>query len=393
MLDIDTLRIVQATVAACVFILVFFGTYVTTRAPYAGWWSGVVVVSSASSAMYLFAGLPWQSVTDAVGQGLAPVAATFALAAARSLRTKTTVWWWLYAPGVVVFAIALVDSPDDQTLPGTWALLTAMTALFTMTARELWLVSQENDARYDREIAAGTRASILFVAGASTLVAAFYGFRLAAYLAVGPADAFYRTWAGPVATTMIILIMLIVVTYTVSGLSQLELSHEWRRRASLDDLTGLLGRGAFMERAAEVLDRARADGRYPTAILADFDHFKVLNDDHGHAAGDRALEAFGDACRRLLAADDLACRMGGEEFVLLSSNVSATDAEDLTKALSTLFAELVGPEAPCPTVSYGIASVDETWSLDAAIRRADEAMYRAKRSGRNRATIFRQRDR
>jgi diguanylate cyclase (GGDEF)-like protein len=225
------------------------------------------------------------------------------------------------------------------------------------------------------------------MAGVAMIAAVFYAFRLVTFVSAGPTSEFYLTWAGPNPTTLLVLVLLVVVTYTVGVLSQLEMSLEWRLRAANDDLTGLLGRSAFTERAQVLLDRARVSGTLPTVVLADFDHFKSLNDAYGHAAGDRALEAFGLACRRLLAADDLACRMGGEEFVLMSNNADTSDAEELTAALSLLFAELMGPDAPRPTVSYGIAHVDKEWSLNATIQRADQAMYQAKRSGRDRTAV------
>ena len=71
----------------------------------------------------------------------------------------------------------------------------------------------------------------------------------------------------------------------------------------------------------------------------------------------------------------------------MSNNADTSDAEELTAALSLLFAELMGPDAPRPTVSYGIAHVDKEWSLNATIQRADQAMYQAKRSGRDRTAV------
>jgi len=388
MLDIDTLRMVQISLAAITFALVYFGTYRTSHATYAGWWSAVVLTSSVSSSLYLFAGTPVQWLADPLGHGLAPVAVTFAWAAARSLRSKRTPWWILGLPGAVVFVLALMDNRDDGTLPGTPALLLAMSVLFALTAVEIWRVLRDGHQGHDQQLGSGTRASVLFMAGTSMFAAIFYAFRLVTFISAGPTSEFYLTWAGPNPTTLVVLVLLVVVTYTVGVLSQLEMSVEWRLRAANDDLTGLLGRNAFMERAESLLTRARHSGTRPTVVLADFDHFKSLNDDHGHAAGDRALEAFGQACRQLLTKDDLACRMGGEEFVLLSANDNTDDAEELVAALSILFGQVIGLGAPCPTVSYGIAEVDETWSLDEAIRRADEAMYVAKRSGRNQTAVY-----
>lgn len=388
MLDIDTLRTVQAVLAMCVFALVFFGTYRATRAPYAFWWAGVLVVSSASSAMYLLNTTPAQPVTDAIGQGLGPVAGACAWAASRSLRSKPTAWWQLYPAGVAVFAFALMDRRDDGTLPGTPALLTAMVVMFTLTARELWKYSQNPHVSRDREIVPGARVGVVVMALASALIAVFYAVRLGVFAVLGPTSHFYLTWTGPVTTTLFILILLVVVTHTVGALSQLESSHEWRRRATYDDLTGLLGRNAFMERASALLAQRHAEGVSPTLVIADFDRFKEINDERGHAAGDRALEAFGDACHRLLTREDLACRLGGDEFALVLAGADVEEAEALTSTLSTLFVALMGTDVPCPTVSFGIAPAERSASLSESLRYADDALYQAKRAGGNRSVIF-----
>ena len=88
-------------------------------------------------------------------------------------------------------------------------------------------------------------------------------------------------------------------------------------RASRDGLTGLLNRTTFEEQAGREVRRQHAAGSVPTLIIADLDNFKAINDTHGHAAGDAAIQAFADACRSSIRHTDLAGRYGGEEFIIL----------------------------------------------------------------------------
>ncbi len=372
----------------CVFVLVYFGTYRTSRAPYAGWWSAVVLMSSASSSMYLLGDTDFHRLTDSLGQGLAPISAAFVLAAARSLLAKRSPWWMLYPPGVVVFVVAVLNPRNDGVLPGTPALLVAMAVLFLLTTVELWKVVKVSRGGNDHELSAGTRAAALFMAGASTIVAVMYTLRVVVYSVAGPTSDFYMMWTGPQAVTYVILIMLVVVTYTVSSLSQLEVTSNWRIRALRDDLTGLLSRNAITESASVVLRESARAAQPPIVIVADLDHFKDINDEFGHAAGDTILRAFGEACHRLVSREGLACRMGGEEFVFLLTDLTVDQAKTFTRDLSAAFGDIVGQGPQMPTVSYGIAVAEPKASLHELIERADQALYRAKKSGRDRTTVY-----
>ena len=163
---------------------------------------------------------------------------------------------------------------------------------------------------------------------------------------------------------------------------------ELRRLATTDSLTGLLTRRAFAVEATREAERARRTGRPLSCIAFDIDHFKSINDRHGHAAGDRVLQSVSDLCRRNLRAIDVAGRLGGEEFAALlpesASDAAFEVAERLRAAIAALPLQESG-ETVAVTASFGVATLrpDET-SVEAALNRADAAAYRAKRSGRNR---------
>lgn len=387
MLDIDTLRVAQAAVAACTFALVFFGTYRPSRTPYAGWWSAVVLMSSSASVVYLLGPVTHPEVAEALGDGITAVAAALVWAAARSLRLAKTLVRQVITPGVVVMAVSLVDLWREGTPVGTPAMLTVMALYLGMSARELWSLAGERFLTLSHERYSGTRTAVVAMAVVSSIGCLFYSTRIITYLTAGPSSDFYVTWTGPVSTTFLVMVLLLVVTHTVSELSQFEVTREWRERATRDDLTGLLNRTAFMERADKALRRARSKRTSFALVIADFDHFKAINDSHGHAEGDRTLVSFGRACREVLNDEDLACRLGGEEFVLLLVDADAARAKATTSALSEYFGDVDGGPLTHPTISYGIAVGHRDVVLRTLMERADRALYQAKEDGRNRAVV------
>lgn len=163
-----------------------------------------------------------------------------------------------------------------------------------------------------------------------------------------------------------------------------------RRLVGTDMLTGALNRRAFFEQGTAAQARAlRHDEPLPLAML-DIDHFKALNDTHGHGAGDLALQAFAAACRECLRPYDLFARIGGEEFAVLLVDTTPDEArtilERLRQAVGAI--ELEVDEATLRfTVSLGLTTLAPGGSLEGALAEADRALYRAKHEGRNRIVL------
>jgi diguanylate cyclase (GGDEF)-like protein/PAS domain S-box-containing protein len=173
---------------------------------------------------------------------------------------------------------------------------------------------------------------------------------------------------------------------------------EKRRQAAFcDHLTSLANRRAFFEAAELELDRAAHSPRPLALIVFDADHFKRINDRHGHPAGDRVLCDLANALRDTFRAVDTVARLGGEEFAVLlpSSGIeqALASAERLRAQVATRLVAVDGVEIAY-TVSAGVAVLDsgaggiDGLSIDALIKRADEALYLAKSHGRNRVAAW-----
>jgi diguanylate cyclase (GGDEF)-like protein/PAS domain S-box-containing protein len=161
--------------------------------------------------------------------------------------------------------------------------------------------------------------------------------------------------------------------------------------ATQDSLTSALNRRAFNAQAQLELKRADRYKRPLSLAVLDLDHFKRINDEYGHLAGDQALQQFADLCRTLMRQGDIFSRFGGEEFVLLLAETDAAASILLLERLREEFSALVmhqGTESFGLQVSAGVASWRPGDTLDSLFKRADQALYRAKSSGRNRVVLW-----
>jgi two-component system cell cycle response regulator len=162
--------------------------------------------------------------------------------------------------------------------------------------------------------------------------------------------------------------------------------------AVTDELTGLYNRRYFDRHVAMMLEKAREQDRDMALMVIDMDYFKAVNDTHGHDAGDIVLKEFSARLRRNIRGVDLACRFGGEEFVVLMPDTDYQQAQSVAERVRTAVAERlfnVGVEkALTITVSVGVAlNEHDTDTPEMLLKRADVALYRAKREGRNRVVF------
>ena len=177
----------------------------------------------------------------------------------------------------------------------------------------------------------------------------------------------------------------------VLNLVNSRLQHDLNLRATTDALTGALTRRAWHELAPLALARYRGAGRNVALLMLDLDRFKAINDDHGHAAGDLVLKDAAALLRAQIRPDALLARYGGEEFVAL---IAIDDLRGARQAAERLRESIAGAEWHTPTghpmtvtLSLGVTLVSEDESLEHALVRADEALYRAKNEGRNQVQV------
>ncbi len=158
-----------------------------------------------------------------------------------------------------------------------------------------------------------------------------------------------------------------------------------QRLATTDDLTGLLNSREFARRLDVEIERSRRTNEPLSIVLADVDHFKRVNDEHGHQAGDGVLRRVGEALRNSARTVDSIARYGGEEFVAILPATEASRARIVAERMREAIADSVVGDRRV-TASFGIATFGAGMNSDAAIRAADRALYASKAAGRNRTT-------
>ncbi|WP_158303991.1 sensor domain-containing diguanylate cyclase [Paramagnetospirillum magneticum] len=166
---------------------------------------------------------------------------------------------------------------------------------------------------------------------------------------------------------------------------------ELRRLATTDVLTGIFNRRHFMEMARIEVDRARRHGRPLVALMLDIDHFKRINDTHGHPVGDVAIKALADVCTQIIRHEDVLGRMGGEEFAIVLTETDLDGALLVAERLRQAVAAIRIPAelgTVAFTTSIGVAErLEGDATIDTILSRADMALYSAKRSGRNKVAV------
>jgi diguanylate cyclase (GGDEF)-like protein len=231
----------------------------------------------------------------------------------------------------------------------------------------------------------GVRQATLAIVGSSVLLSVLL-------------DVLWHLLAGwPLSTRSLLLATLLPVPIAGLGagitLRLIVALDQARSRAEqlalTDALTGVRNRRWFMTQAALEFERATRHGRALALVLIDVDHFKRVNDEHGHQTGDRLLVEIAQTCAATLRRTDLLARFGGEEFIVLLPETGQREAVRLAERMrQAVQAGLRDPQHPLQvpvTISLGVVAMSAaTPTLDALIRATDQALYDAKRAGRDR---------
>ncbi len=255
-----------------------------------------------------------------------------------------------------------------------------ITAYIWLTAYEFWR------GRGEKLVSRWPAIFLLFTHGALFLVRT-------PLIAVLPLPSSGRMFGSVWLTVLSFEALLFTISIAFILLAMAKERTELRHRtaAMIDPLTGIANRRSFLQDANALANRYVADPR-PTAVLAiDLDHFKSINDRFGHAAGDRVLEIFADAARQIVRSSDLIGRLGGEEFAAVLYDVSPEKAVAVAERIRTAFADSTADIDGNPvaaTLSIGIAHcAGSMLDLQNLLARADQALYFAKKNGRDRVEI------
>jgi diguanylate cyclase (GGDEF)-like protein len=163
-----------------------------------------------------------------------------------------------------------------------------------------------------------------------------------------------------------------------------------REMATRDELTGLHNRRYMLDMFAQQISRLERSGARFCVCIADLDHFKQINDAHGHGVGDEVLCTFADIARASLRESDMLARWGGEEFLFLLPDTGAEQARvSIERVRGALAAQRIVPTLPSLNITFsaGLTEFRHGEKADHAIERADQALYRAKNGGRNRTVL------
>jgi diguanylate cyclase (GGDEF)-like protein len=179
-----------------------------------------------------------------------------------------------------------------------------------------------------------------------------------------------------------------IARLALDRVNALELARVSAHAAAIDPLTGLFNRRHFLSRLEEEVQRARRQQSPLAVMMLDVDNFKQLNDRLGHLVGDAVLRVVGDVLRRSVRLFDVCARPGGDEFAILMPGSSPEHSRQIAERIRAGIQDSSPPAASCGdevrlTASIGIAAFANT-TADELINRADQALYTAKRQGKNR---------
>jgi sigma-B regulation protein RsbU (phosphoserine phosphatase) len=220
LLDSSTLRVTFGVSALTLFLLFALVTYRHTRSPFSFWWSAALALFMGGSLAYLLDGTPGQVWANPLGNGLIVAGAASTWMGSRSLRGLPTPWSLVVAPTALVVAVSSVDSPATNDWSGGALYLALMCTLIALSTRELVLL----DAGLSR-----TRWPLITASGALSL---YYAVRFVVFLASGPRSDLFMAWFGTPSTTLITLVLLVVVSFSMASLSGEQVARMFAARAA-----------------------------------------------------------------------------------------------------------------------------------------------------------------
>ncbi len=376
-LDVATLFVVAVCVTALLGLLLLFA-WTQDRVRALAWWGTAYLLGSASVVMWSSESHFSPPLPPGIANAILYVACGMIWSAARIFHGRPVLWGAMVAGAVVWLAACLIPE-FIESVKARIVLSSIVVSSYTfLAAAELWRERRKRLSRYWPAILVPVLHGLIFLCPIP-LAGALQADDGMVILADG--------WVA----VLVLEVMLYVVgsAFIVLVLSKERTVRIHRNAASTDDLTGLLNRRGFVCAARLLIDRCKQK-RDPVSVLVfDLDHFKRVNDNHGHAAGDEALQLFAAVAGANLRASDILGRVGGEEFVAILPG-SISDAAVAAERIRSSFEAAGGMVANGTlnlTVSVGIAGGEFGADVMALISAADKALYKAKFNGRNRVEL------
>lgn len=376
MFDIRSLFVVMVATNLVLAVSLWIGTGRRLQGGLGPWTAALLAQAVAFILFAARGGIPdWASIVAAN----ALVGCSFSLQAAAILAFRGRAlprFVHAAAAGLAAFAVGLLmDDLGARLIAANLLFAACQVALLALAWKPVEGVSNGTRGLFLASFALGTACFLL-----RAVAPLHSGTAIAGFLAPSAVQAF---------SLMAAYTMILVSSVSFLLMQKERADHVAQQLASRDPLTGAFNRRTFVELAEQQLARARRLDAPLSIVLMDVDHFKSVNDRHGHLAGDGVLRRFADVVRDQLRQQDVFVRYGGEEFCLLLPDVAGPGAVALAgrirKAVERESFVVEGIEIPL-TLSAGVAArIDEgPEGLNALIARADEALYMAKNRGRNR---------
>jgi diguanylate cyclase (GGDEF)-like protein len=374
-LDIMTLMAAASFVAG-LSALVLGGAWMLMRDRALTWWAGAHFFHALGVALLVYGLASFNLAALGAGGAITALAPPLIWAGVRAFSARRILVPMLLAGPLVIVAAGLYPPIGDAEESARVAGFLVWICYLVASIWELWRGRQEPlFARWPLMVFFAIHAAVF----AGGIVDSFDG-----ALGVLGIPLSLRSWFGLIHFESLIYSVATTVFMIVMCKERSEL--RYREAAGIDSLTGIANRGAFMTNAAKLLARARQDDLPLTLVVFDLDHFKNVNDNYGHQAGDRTLQLFAESARKALRPHDLLGRHGGEEFALALPAATIETGYVIAERIRVGFAEACRHgEEPIPaTVSAGVATAAGEATIETLMGAADDALYRAKNLGRNR---------
>jgi diguanylate cyclase (GGDEF)-like protein len=287
---------------------------------------------------------------------------------------------WRFMLGLIVAATVVVSLVQDLPRQSMTRMMAYQLPYALMTFRAIGIVrsSPFKHQRLDKLLMALLAATGIQFAAKPFIAQALGGWGASPQTYIQSNYAATSQALGAIFLVAIALLILVMIVRDVLA--------DATSKSETDALSGLLNRRGFECHAKDALRSAVRHGVPVALVIADLDHFKTINDNYGHACGDHTIKVFASLLREAAGDNHIAGRIGGEEFAVFLTGANLTTARLLAEGTRTTFSTLpidgLAADHRC-TASFGVAELHPEGDFDALMQHADQALYEAKKSGRN----------